>query len=139
MTTPGGGSGLPSPAVLSVTADLDITVDGHSAHLEGHRQHLVLRSDVPHLMWSSLTQASLPDEVGNLSGLRSVGRAAQAMADMGVHLDIEGPRGTVISLGHGEHSVIGRLVTGNSAVRPGSVRTLVPFVEVVAKRVLRRG
>lgn len=138
MTGSGGGHSAPSPAVLVVTADLDITVDGFSARLEGTGQHLVLRSDHPQLMWSSLTQASLPDAVGSISGLRAAGRAAQALSDIGLHLDVQGPRGTIVSLGHGEHSLIGRLLTGSDAVRPRSVRSLLPFVDVVAKGILRR-
>lgn len=124
--------------MLSMVADLDIDVDGHSARLEGEGQRLVLRSEHPHLLWSSVIQASVPDAVGHLTGVRSAGRAASAMADVGMHLDVEGPRGTVVSIGDGEHSVIGRLVTGSSAIRPRSVRALLPFVGVILGKVLRR-
>lgn len=130
--------GRPTPAVLSVTADLDIDVDGHSARLEGDGQRLVLRSDHPELLWSSLLNASFPDEVGNVSGLRSVGRAASEMADAGIHLDVEGPHGTVVSIGDGEDSTFGRLVTGSAAIQPKSVRSLLPFARVVVKKILHR-
>lgn len=130
--------GLPTSAVLSVTADLDIEVDGHTARLEGEGQRLVLRSDHPEVLWSSLLNASLPAEVGKLSALRSVGRAASDMADAGVHLDVEGPHGTVVSIGNGEDSKLGRLVTGSAAIQPKSVRSLLPFAGVVVKKVFRR-
>lgn len=121
-----------------MTADLVIAVDGSSARLEGTGQHLVLRSDRPELMWSSLTHAVLPHEVGSTGGLRAAGRAAQAISDIGLHLDVQGPHGTIVSLGHGEQSIVGRVVTGSSAVRLRSVRSLLPFVDVVVKRILRR-
>ncbi len=130
--------GVPTPTVLSVTADLDIEVDGHTARLEGDGQRLVLRSGQPQLLWSSLTNAPLPDEVGNLSGLRSVGRVASEMANAGIHLDVEGPHGTVVSIGDGEDSKLGRLVTGSGSIQPGSVRSLLPFAGVVVKKVFRR-
>lgn len=130
--------GQPTPVVFSVAADLDIDVDGHSARLEGDGRRLVLRSDNPELLWSSLLNASLPDEVGNVSGLRSVGRAASKMADAGIHLDVEGPRGTVVGIGDGEDSRFGRLVTGSAAVQPKSVRSLLPFIGVVVRKVLHR-
>ena len=120
--------GPPSRATLLVSADLDITVDGLSARLEGQGGRVVLSSDDSHRVWSSLAKASLPDSVGNVSGPRSIGRAATAMSDVGVHLDVEGPRGPVVGLGEGERSLLGRLFTGSSAVRPRSARALVPFV-----------
>ena len=138
MSGSGDSAGPPSPAVLLVTADVDISVDGFSARLGGDGSRLVLRSDHSHHLWSSLTRASLPDSVGNVSGIRAVGRAARVMSDVGVHLDVQGPRGAVVSLGDGERSVIGRLVTGSSAVRPRSVRSLLPFVGVAISGVLRR-
>ncbi len=130
--------GLPTSAVLSVTADLDIEVDGHTARLEGEGQRLVLRSDHLEVLWSSLLNASLPAQVGKLSALRSVGRAASEMADAGVHLDVEGPHGTVVSIGNGEDSKLGRLVTGSAAIQPKSVRSLLPFAGAVVKKVFRR-
>lgn len=138
MTASGDSRGVPSPGLVSVAADLDIEMDGVFARLEGDGQRLVLRSEQPQLMWSSLIQASIPDSVGSVSGLRAAGRAARAMSDIGIHLDVEGPRGAVVSIGDGEHSMIGRLVTGSSAVRPGSIRSLLPFVGVVTRAALRR-
>lgn len=138
MTASGDSRGVPSPGLVSVTADLDIEMDGVSARLEADGQRLVLRSDQPQLLWSSLTQASIPDSVGSVSGLRAAGRAARAMSEVGIHLDVEGPRGPVVSIGDGEHSLVGRLVTGSSAVQPGSIRSLLPFVGVFTRGALRR-
>lgn len=137
MTGSGDSRDLPSPAALVVAADLDITVDGLSARLEGEGQQVVLRSAHPHLIWANLASAALPDSVGNVSGIRAVGRAARAMSEAGVHLDVEGPRGAIVSLGHGERSIIGRLGTGSSAVQPRSVRALLPFVGVTARGIVR--
>lgn len=138
MTGSGDSRDLPSPAVLFVAADIDITVDGLPARLEGEGRRVVLRSDHPHHVWSSLARASLPDSVGNVSGLRAMGRAAHAMSDVGVHLDVEGPRGALVSLGDGERSMIGRFFTGSSAVRPRSVRSLLLFVVEATRAVLSR-
>ena len=138
MTHSGDSRERPSPELLSVTADLDIEVDGHSARLRGDGRQVVLRSDHPQLMWESLTRASLPDSVGAVSGPRAIGRVARGMAQAGIHLDVEGPRGVIVSLGDGERSLIGRVVTGSSAVRPRSARSLLPFAGVFARRVSRR-
>ena len=121
-----------------MVADLDIDVDGYSARLEGEGQRLVLRSDQPHLLWSSLIQASVPDAVGHITGVRSAGRAAAALAEVGMHLDVEGPHGTVVSIGEGENSVIGRIITGSKAIRPRSARSLLPFVRVIVGNLLGR-
>lgn len=139
MTGSGDSRNPPSPDALVVAADLDITVDGVSARLEGEGQHVVLRSDHPHLIWSSLARASLPDAVGNVSGIRAVGRAAEAMSKAGVHLDVEGPRGAIAGLGDGERSVIGRLFTGSGAVQPRSVRAVLIFLRVIFLRVTAGG
>lgn len=130
--------GQPTSAALSVTADLDIDIDGHSARLEGDGQRLVLRSDHPELLWSSVLNAALPDQIGNVSGPRSIGRAASEVAAAGMHIDVEGPHGTVVSIGAGEDSRLGRLITGSAAVQPKSVRSLLPFARVLVNRVLRR-
>ncbi|MBO1767128.1 hypothetical protein [Allobranchiibius sp. GilTou38] len=123
---------------LSVTADLDIEIDGVFSHLAGDGRRMVLHSEHPQAMWSALTQASLPDSVGDVSGPRAIGRLARAMADAELHLDVEGPRGVIVSIGDGERSVIGRVVTGSAAVRPRSARSLLPFLGVAARRVVRR-
>ncbi|MBO1753886.1 hypothetical protein [Allobranchiibius sp. CTAmp26] len=138
MTDAEGSRERPSSEALSVTADLDVEIDGVFSHLAGDGRRLVLHSEHPQSTWSALTQASLPDSIGDVRGPRAIGRVARAMADAGVHLDVEGPRGVVVSLGDGERSVIGRVVTGSTAVRPRSARSLLPFVGVAARRIARR-
>lgn len=135
VTSPGGSLGTTPSDALSVDADLDISVGDCSARLEGKGQRMVLRCDYPHLLWPRLTEASLPDEIGNVSGVRSVGRVATAMSEAGIHLDVEGPDGIIVSLGHGKRSLVGRVVTGSGSVKVRSVRSLVPFVGVVIAKV----
>jgi hypothetical protein len=111
---------------LSVLADLDLDVDGRSARLAGNGQHLVLTSEDPAHLWDTLTRASLPSGIGQVSGPRAVGRAASLLSDNGLTLDIVGPRGTVVRLGADAHSWAGRLLTGSEAVQPSSVRAVLP-------------
>lgn len=132
---PAAGTERAQPA-LSVLADLDLSVDGRSARLEGDGRHLVLTSEDPVHLWSTLGHASLPAEVGAVNGPRAVGRVATLLSDHGVTIDIVGPRGLLVQLGREARSggpagslmsLTGRLMTGSDAVAPQSVRAVLPF------------
>lgn len=125
---PGHVAGTEGPIrALSVSADLELLVDGRPAKLEGAGQHLVLTCEDPVHLWSTLSHAWLPARADQVSGTRAVGRAASALRDVGVTLDIAGPGGTLVRLGAGAHSRTGRLITGSPAVQPYSVRAVLPF------------
>ncbi len=125
---PGHAAATDGPIrALSVSADLELLVDGRPAKLEGAGQHLVLTCEDPVHLWSTLSHAWLPARADQVSGTRAVGRAASALSDVGVTLDIAGPGGTVVRLGAGAHSRTGRLITGSAAVQPYSVRAVLPF------------
>jgi hypothetical protein len=133
---PGHAAGTDGPIrALSVSADLELLVDGRPAKLEGAGQHLVLTSEDPVHLWSTLSDAWLPSRAGEVSGPRAVGRAASALRDVGVTIDVAGPGGTVVRLGAGAHSRTGRLITGSPAVQPYSVRAVLPFGVRLGSRV----
>jgi len=116
-----GQTGRPS---LSVSADLRLDVDGASAHLAGDGQSLILHSSDPMRLWSSVNRASLPAGISRVDGPRAVGRAADALSDNGLRVDVTGPHGVLVRLGKGADSRAGRIVTGSRGVEFGSARAL---------------
>lgn len=118
MTTP------PTRSVR-VESDLAIELDGVSAHLHAHGDHLVLSTAQPHRLWQLARQTSLPDVMGSVATPRSIGKLADSLADAGLLLEITGPHGSVASLGRGVDSRLGRLGTGSAAVRPGGLSAVV--------------
>jgi len=114
-------SGRPA---LSVSADLRLDIDGSKAHLVGDGQSLILHSNDPLRLWSALNQASLPAGVSRADGPRAIGRAADALLDNGLSVDVTGPHGVLVRLGQGADSRAGRLITGSRGVEFGSARAL---------------
>lgn len=119
--TPSGQSGRPT---LSVSADLRLDVDGSKAHLVGDGQSLVLHSTDPLRLWSAVNKASLPAGISRVDGPRAVGRAADALLDSGLSVDVTGPHGVLVRLGQGADSRVGGFVTGSRGVEFGSARAL---------------
>ncbi len=109
---------------IRVEADLGIDVDGTPAHLAGNGSTLILSSPHPERVWRAVVSAALPAAVGDLNGPRALGRVGDGLAEAGLRLQVSGPHGTVADLGHGVHSRLGHLVTGSTAVAPGSARAL---------------
>jgi hypothetical protein len=108
----------------AVFADLRIETDGQRAHLVGDGTALVLHTDSPMRFWSTLNRAALPSGVGRVNGPRALGRAATALAEAGITVDVTGPDGMIVRLGDGAGSALGRLATGSSDVGFGSVRVV---------------
>ena len=111
-----------------VTADLAIDVDGVSATLTGRGGRLLLAADDPVALWSAVTQIDLPADPGRVAASRALGRFADTLRNNGVRLDIAGPHGPLVSIGHGVRSGAGWLITGSSALRPGGVRASGPLI-----------
>lgn len=112
---------------LLITADLRLEVGGEKAAVTASGSHVVVRADSPATLWSELNRAALPSSVGRVSGPRAVGRAAEMLRDNGLDVEIAGPDGVLVRLGSGVHSVLGRSVTGSSAVQLVSLRSLRPI------------
>ncbi len=133
-------SGLPrdpwSVDALRVDADLFIDVDGTPAHLRGAGSHLVLSSPHPERVWAAAVGSALPAGVGVVDGPRAVGRLADALAGAGLSLDVTGPHGSVVRLGAGVSSALGRVSTGSAAVRPGPPLAVGAVVLAPHRRVL---
>jgi hypothetical protein len=109
---------------LSVSADLRMESDGQRVHLVGDGSSLVVHSSDPLRLWSSMTSSALPSGVGRVSGPRAAGRAANALREAGIRVDIAGPNGVLVALGKGAGTPAGRALTGSSAVGFGSVRAV---------------
>ena len=113
---------------LSVRADLRLTVDGTDATVSGDGDRLVVTAEDPAALWDAVAGAVLPADVAGVGGVRSAGRAADALRAAGLRLEVRGPHGSVVQLGSGVRSGVGRVVAGSSAVSPGSARTVAPLV-----------
>lgn len=111
-------SGLPFGR-LDVQGDLHLDVDGVPAHLRATGSRLLLTSAHPDRVWAAAVASALPAGVGAIDGPRAVGRAADALAAAGLQLRVDGPHGTVVTLGDGVASRLGQAATGSAAVGPG--------------------
>lgn len=109
---------------LSVFADLRMEADGQRVHLVGDGRSLILHSSDPLRLWSSLSSSALPAGVGRVSGPRAAGRAADALRDAGLRVDLTGPDGVLVALGSGAGTPAGRVLTGSDSVGFGSLRAV---------------
>ncbi len=111
---------------LRFEADLDLVVtpvDGGppiTARVHGEEATLVVRTEEPSRLVSALRAAGATD-------VRGLGRGASFLAARDVALQVEGPGGTVLRIGSGAASPLGRLLTGSSAVGIGSPRAVAPI------------
>ncbi len=119
---------------LTVEADLALVIDGHRATLTGSGGRLRLEADAPAALWAAMNSASLPAGLGRLSGPRAIGNVADQLAGQGLEFSVVGPSGELVRLGRNSSSRIGRLATGSSAVRFGSVRAVVPVLGALARQ-----
>ena len=123
-------------STLRVEADLDIQVAGTSAHLGGHGDRLTLTCADPDQLWAAVSVAAAAAPMGSDSGPRAVGRLADELTAAGLGLEVVGPHGTMVRLGQGVHSLLGRAATGSYAVRPGTPSAV---VSVFGRRQRRTG
>ncbi|MET0865539.1 MAG: hypothetical protein ABWZ98_14500 [Nakamurella sp.] len=120
---------------LSVFADLRMESDGQRVHLVGDGTSLVVHSSDPLRLWSALTSSALPSGVGRVNGPRAAGRAANALRDAGLRVDLTGPNGVLVALGNGAGTAAGRALTGSNSVGFGSLRAVLSTVPAVTPRV----
>jgi hypothetical protein len=66
----------------------------------------------------------LPVDTSAMTGRTAVGRAGTALQNAGLRVDVRGPDGVLVRLGDGAESILGRVVTGSSAVQFGKIRDL---------------
>lgn len=105
-------------------ADLRLEAEGQRVQVVGDGDSLIVHTSDPLRLWSSLTSSALPSAVGRVSGPRAAGRAADALRDVGLRVDLTGPSGVLVSLGAGAGSTAGRLLTGSDSLGFGSVRAI---------------
>ncbi|MCO7221286.1 hypothetical protein [Klenkia sp. PcliD-1-E] len=117
-----------STGPFAVRADLTLQADGVTARLTGDGDRLTLDASDPWALWRAA--AVLPWPVGPTTGRGPsvLGDLGSALAQQGLHVDVTGPGGRVAELGAGVTSPLGRLLTGSTAVRPGSARTVAATV-----------
>ena len=121
-------AGRRGDVTVSIRADLRMDLDGASATLTGDGDRLVLATERPGALWDTLASAPVPIGVRPASGSAGVGRVAEALRAAGLNLDVRGPRGTVATLGAGVDSVLGRVLAGSSALRPGAPAAVAPLL-----------
>jgi hypothetical protein len=109
---------------LSVSADLRIQSDGQRVHVVGDGTSLIVHSSDPLRLWSAMTSSAVPSGVGRVNGPRAAGRAANALRDAGLRVDITGPNGVLVTLGSGAGTPAGRVLTGSDSVGFGSLRAV---------------
>jgi len=109
---------------LSVFADLRMESDGQRVHIVGDGTSLIVHSSDPLRLWSSLTSSALPSGVGRVNGPRAAGRAANALRDAGLRVDLTGPDGLLVALGTGAGTRAGRLLTGSDSLGFGTVKAV---------------
>ena len=126
-----------SPA-LEVLAQLQLDLDGHVATLTGSGEDLVLVASDPAALLDQLATAAIPVGVGQVDGPRALGLVADILGQAGLRLTVQGPNGTLVTLGRGQASYLGRLLTGSERAQPGTVRSLAPLVRAIAVQRLGR-
>jgi hypothetical protein len=92
--------------------------------LVGDGQSLVLHTDHPFALFAAMNRTSWPSAIGPSSGRRGVARAADTLHRAGLRVDVRGPGGVLVSMGHGAGSRWGRPLTGSRAVALGPMREL---------------
>ena len=105
-------------------ADLRMESDGQRVHVVGDGTSLVVHSSDPLRLWSALTSSALPSGVGRVNGPRAAGRAANALRDAGLRVDLTGPDGVLVALGTGAGTPAGRLLTGSDSLGFGTVKAI---------------
>jgi hypothetical protein len=107
-----------------VSADLRLESEGQRVHIVGDGTSLIVHSSDPLRLWSAMTSSALPSGVGRVSGPRAAGRAANALRDAGLRVDLTGPNGVLVALGDGAGTPAGRALTGSDSVGFGSLRAV---------------
>ncbi len=112
------------PAGLNIAAELTVEVGGATGTLTGDGRGLVFQTDRPEAFLSALPGAVQSAGSGWSAGRRLVGRLADQLQAEGRTLCVRGPGGYLLRLGTAGGSWWGRRLTGSTAVRPGSIRSM---------------
>ena len=107
---------------LSVVADLRLETEGQRVQLVGDGQSLIVHTDHPLALLTAVRRTAWPSAISPRSGRAGVARAADTLHRAGLRVDVRGPGGVLVSVGHGTGSFWGRLLTGSRAVALGPVR-----------------
>ena len=120
---------------LHVESDLTFSVTGPSGPVTGR----VEASGATVTVRTSDPVATLDAALGGQPYTPSAIEALAArLADSGITVDVSGPQGTVVTLGAGVTSTIGRILAGSRLVRPGSLRAVAPLTRVRVAPALQR-
>ena len=113
----------PDGARLEVTADLSVEVDGAPVRVTGRGGDLhVVADDVRGFVLGLRAAATARN--GTRPGRADVGDLAGALADAGLTARLASPSRSVVTLGSGVDSVLGRLLLGTRQARPDALGIL---------------
>ena len=120
---------------LHVDSDLTFSVDGPSGPSTGSVRAAGSRITVRTSDPVSMVKAVLGAARG---GSRTPAVVGNLLAEVGLTVDVIGPKGLVVSMGAGVDSAIGALFGGTRHVRLGPLRYAGPFVVLVLADLVRR-
>lgn len=129
----------PTGGDVRVHADLSVEVDDHTVSVTADGNRVRVEISDPAAVLGVLTSTALP--VGSASPFtrRTLGRAADLLADSGLTLTVVGPSGRLATLGaEAQGGTVTRRVLGNNHVAIGSWSSVGPSVRPVLTSVLRR-
>ena len=109
-------------------ADLDVVVDGTSAHVRGDGAALVIESADPGALVSALRRAAGAPTRPQLT------LVANGLARRGASIHVEGPRGRFVTVGADADSYALGLLTGTRHLAPGWSAVLFSLVAVLKRR-----
>ena len=105
---------------VEIHSDLDLQAGSRHARLLANGSHLQLITDDPAGLWAESSRAVRSATNESASVRTVITQTAAALNDAGLSVEVTGSRGTVIELGHGRGSSIGRIATGSPHVRLGN-------------------
>ena len=116
---------------LHVESDLTFAVDGPFGPSTG-----TVRASGSRVTVSTSDPASLLDAVlgADTGGAPTPAAVGDLLADIGLTVEVVGPRGPVVTVGAGVESTIGAWASGTKHVRPGSLRATGPLAVARIRR-----
>ena len=110
---------------LHLVSDLTFTLEGPDGSSEGRidalGSHITVSSTDPVAAMNAAFGSSL-------GGSAAPAALADFLAEVGLTVDVVGPRGSVLTAGAGVHSAVGSLIGGTSHLRLGRPRAVLPLV-----------
>lgn len=109
-------------------ADLDVVVDGTSAHVRGDGATLIVESDAPAAFVGSLRRtAGTPTR-------RQLTSVADGLAAAGASLHLDGPHGRFVTVGADADSFAVGVLTGTRHLSPGRRAVASSLADIVRRR-----